>query len=143
MKKILQSNTIKDNINRLLKNRNWTQAELERKVGGTRNVSNIMRGVSKSPTIEVLQRIANAFNVDIAQLIIEENYSESPPVDYNLLSESFTKVISRIKPFEIEYKVKPENILSLVVEVYNYSYKLKLDTVDEKFVDWVISKYYS
>jgi|SanBayMetagenome_1026888.scaffolds.fasta_scaffold03873_3 transcriptional regulator with XRE-family HTH domain len=143
MKKILQSNTIKDNINRLLKNRNWTQAELERKVGGKRNVSNIMRGASKYPTIEVLQRIANAFNVDIAQLIVEENYGESPPVDYNLLSESFTKVILRIKPFEGEYKVKPENILSLVVEVYNYSYKLKLDTVDEKFVDWVISKYYS
>jgi transcriptional regulator with XRE-family HTH domain len=143
MKKILQSNTIKDNINRLLKNRNWTQAELERKVGGKRNVSNIMRGASKYPTIEVLQRIANAFNVDIAQLIVEENYGESPHVDYNLLSESFTKVILRIKPFEGEYKVKPENILSLVVEVYNYSYKLKLDTVDEKFVDWVISKYYS
>ena len=55
MKKILQSNTIKDNINRLLKNRNWTQAELERKVA-----SNQANNAYQSEMLEIERMKAKA-----------------------------------------------------------------------------------
>ena len=65
------SPTIKNNINRLLKER-LKVAHLEKKLGSTRAVTNILRGSSKNPTIDVLHSIAQAFNVEIQDLLIEQ-----------------------------------------------------------------------
>ena len=111
MEKSLKPETIKNNIERLLKNRSWGQVDLEKRIGGSRNVSNIMRGISKYPTVEVLQRIANAFNVEIGQLLLENHNSQLKAIDYDLLSNSFTKVVSVIQPLESQYKLAPEKWL--------------------------------
>jgi len=141
MKNIIHPDTIKNNIKKHLGNRGWTQADLEKKIGNSRNISNILRGMSKYPTIEVLQRIAQAFNIEVTQLLSDGNKAYET-INHELLKESFLKVINSIEPLEEEYKITTENIFTLVNEVYNYSQKLNIDTVDEKFVEWVISKYY-
>ncbi len=141
MKNLIQPDTIKNNIKKHLENRGWTQADLEKKIGNSRNISNILRGMSKYPTIEILQRIASAFNIEVTQLLSDDS-KEYETINHELLKESFLKVINSIEPLEKEYKITTENIFSLVNEVYNYSKKLNIDIVDEKFVEWVISKYY-
>jgi transcriptional regulator with XRE-family HTH domain len=141
MKNAIHPDTIKNNIKKHLSNRGWSQADLEKKTGNNRNISNILRGVSKYPTIEVLQRIANAFNIEVTQLLADNN-KQYETINRELLVECFTKVLSNITPLEREYTITIENIFTLVNEVYNYSKKLNIDTVDEKFVEWVISKYY-
>ena len=45
----MSHSTIKNNINRLLKERDWKVAHLEKKLGSTRAVTNILRGSSKNP----------------------------------------------------------------------------------------------
>ena len=141
MKNIIHPDTITNNVKKYLTNRGWSQADLEKKIGNNRNISNILRGISKYPTIEILQRIAQAFNIEVTQLLADTN-SEYETINHELLKESFLKVINAITPLEKEYKITTKNIFSLVNEVYNYSKKLNIDTVDEKFVEWVISKYY-
>lgn len=139
MKKTIQPETIRNNILKLLKNRNWTQADLDKRIGGTKNASNIIRGISKYPRIEVLQRIANAFDVEVGTLIAETN-NNCENIDYSLLSDAFTKTVHAIKSTENKYNLTPEKILSLTAEVYNYTRKLELNNIETKFVDWIISK---
>ncbi len=82
---------IKSNINRLLKERSWKVADLENKIGRGRPVHNILNGSSKNPTIEILKLIAQAFNVEIQDLLIEQDDIRS--VNLPLLSDTYVKVI--------------------------------------------------
>ncbi|WP_371222129.1 helix-turn-helix domain-containing protein [Orientia tsutsugamushi] len=79
---------IKKNIERLLKEKNWRVADLENKIGQSRSVTNIFRGTSKNPTIEVLQSIADAFNVEIQELLLDHDNQDSI-LNISLLRDTF------------------------------------------------------
>lgn len=139
---VLKPETVRHNVKRLLEKRNWSQTDLEKKIGTKTNVNNILRGRSQYPTIELLQKIAIAFNVEVTELLKEED-NKYEPINHQLLATSFNRVMDIIKPIEKQFSITPKNIFSIVNEVYDYSQKLNIDTIDDKFIEWVISKYYS
>ncbi len=142
-KSALKPETVKNNVKRLLEKRNWSQTDLEKKIGTKTNVNNILRGRSQYPTIELLQKIAIAFNIEVTELLKEEDNNRYEPINHQLLTISFNRVMDIIKPIEKQFSITPKNIFSIVNEVYDYSQKLNIDTIDDKFIEWVISKYYS
>jgi transcriptional regulator with XRE-family HTH domain len=141
MNKKLSSVSVKNNILRLLKIRNWSVTDLEKKIGGTRNINNILHGRSKYPTIELLCKVADAFNVEIQELIYEYN-NEYNKINHPLLLECFVEATNALLPYESKYKITPYNVLFITNEAYKYSEKLGNTYVDKEFVNWVISKYY-
>jgi transcriptional regulator with XRE-family HTH domain len=141
-KVVLKPDTVRNNVKKLLEKRNWSQTDLEKKIGTTRNVNNILRGKSQYPTIELLQKIALAFNIEVTELLKEED-DRYVPINHELLTASFNRVLDVIKPIENQFSITPKNIFSIANEVYDYSQKLNMDTLDDKFIEWVISKYYN
>lgn len=135
----MSHSVIKSNINRLLEERNWKVAQLEKKLGpSSRAVTNILRGTSKNPTIDILYSIAKAFNVEIHELINETDNL----VEIQLFTDSCNKVINEVRELERNVKITHNNLLSLIKEVYEYSRKLNIENADINFIKWSISRYY-
>lgn len=141
MQKNLTPDTVKNNILRLLKIREWTVTDLEKRIGGTRNINNILHGRSKYPTIELLCKIADAFNVEIQELIYEHDIVYKK-INHSLLLECFVETTNALLPYELIYNISPYNIFFIANEVYKYSQKLDIQYVDKEFIHWVVSKYY-
>ena len=132
---------IKNNIERLLKEKEWKVADLENKIGQGRSVTNIFRGLSKNPTIEVLQSIAKAFNVEIQELLLDHS-SQDSILNISLLRDTCNKIIKELESVEYPSPVKYSNIFSLIKEVYEYSVQLGLDQADENYIKWTVHKLY-
>ncbi|WP_341756687.1 MULTISPECIES: helix-turn-helix domain-containing protein [unclassified Candidatus Tisiphia] len=132
---------IKQNISRLLKEKDWKVANLEKKLGDTRSVTNILRGSSKNPTIEVLQSIAKAFDVEIQELLLEHN-SDDSVLNILLLHDTCNKIIKELELIEHPIKVKYSNIFSLIKKMYEYSVQLGLEQADENYIKFTIQKMY-
>ncbi len=132
---------IKNNINRLLQEKNWRVADIDNKIGHGRPVNNIVRGTSKNPTITILQLIAQALNVEIQDLLLEQ--SDITKVDFALLSDTYTKVIQEIEPLSQTITFTQNNVTLLVKETYEYSLKLQLEYADINFINWLVKKYYT
>jgi transcriptional regulator with XRE-family HTH domain len=137
---LMSHSAIKNNINRLLKERDWRVGHLEKKLGSTRAVTNILRGRSKNPTIDVLYSIAKAFNVEIQELIVEP--TSLPSVNISLFSDTCSKVIKEIQELPEGLNISHNNLLSLIKESYEYSKKLNIEQADTNFIKWIISQYY-
>lgn len=130
---------IKQNINRLLKEKDWKIANLEKKLGSTRSVTNILRGSSKNPTIEVLQSIASAFDVEIQELLLDHNGQDSL-LNISLLQDTCNKIITELKSVKYPISVQYSNIFSLIKEAYEYSMQLGLEQSDENYIKWITQK---
>jgi len=137
----MSHSVIKTNIERLLKEKDWKVADLENKIGHSRSVTNIFRGLSKNPTIEVLQSIAKAFNVELQELLLDHEQQDSV-INVSLLKDVCTKVIYELENNPSPLCVKYNNIFSLIKEIYEYSLQLNLDHGDENYIKWTIQKLY-
>lgn len=132
---------IKKNIERLLKEKNWRVADLENKIGQGRSVTNIFRGTSKNPTIEVLQSIAGAFNIEIQELLLDHD-NQNSILNISLLRDTCDKIINELELIHYPIAVRYSNVFALIKEVYEYSSQLSLDKADENFTKWLIQKHY-
>ncbi|WP_341764063.1 helix-turn-helix transcriptional regulator [Candidatus Tisiphia endosymbiont of Beris chalybata] len=132
---------IKKNIERLLKERDWRVADLENKIGQSRSVTNIFRGASKNPTIEVLQAIAKALDVDLQELLLDHDSNDSV-LNIALLRDTCNKIINELEGINYPITVKYSNIFTLIREVYEYSTQLNLVKADDNFTKWLIHKHY-
>lgn len=137
----MSHSVIKTNIERLLKEKDWKVADLENKIGHSRSVTNIFRGLSKNPTIEVLQSIAKAFNVELQELLLDHEQQDSM-INVALLKDVCTKVIYELENNSSPLCVKYNNVFSLIKEIYEYSLQLNLDHGDENYIKWTIQKLY-
>ncbi|NDE19764.1 MAG: hypothetical protein EB000_04925 [Alphaproteobacteria bacterium] len=88
-----------------------------------------------------LHSIAQAFNVEIQDLLIEQENIDQ--VNLPLLRDSYTKVIQAIEPISKSVSFTHTNVISLVKETYDYSLKLKLNSADDNFIKWLITQYYN
>jgi len=132
---------IKNNIERLLKEKEWKVADLENKIGQNRSVTNIFRGLSRNPTIEVLQSIAKAFDVEIQELLLDHSSPDSV-LNVALLRDTCDKIIKELELIQCPITVKYSNIFSLIKEVYEYSVQLGLGRADENYIKWTVQKFY-
>lgn len=135
----MRSATIKENITRLLKERDWSISDLERRLGLNRSVSNILRGSSKNPTIELLTSIAKAFNIEINDLLEEPSINTG--TDTKLLLETCTVVLNQIDSMPSSKQLSYNIVISIIKKVYEYSVQLNLKNIDKNFVQWTISSY--
>ena len=130
---------ITKNIHRLLKEKDWKISDLENKLGSNRSVSNILRGSSKNPTIELLQSIAKAFNVEIQDLLDEPIYAKG--TNTALLLDTCRKVILQIDDLSLSQQISHKTIIAIIKEVYEYSIHLDLQNIEENFIKWTIHKH--
>ena len=141
---MIQEDTIKNNIKRLLKLRKVSVSELERKIEGKRSINNILRGSSKYPTIELLDRIARAFNVSMQELLYEhkdeQEYSE---INQKLLLACLVETSNILLETKEKNKTFVDTLLFLTGQAYKYHQKLELDRIDKDFINWIVKKYYS
>jgi transcriptional regulator with XRE-family HTH domain len=132
---------IKKNIERLLQEKAWRVADLENRLGQSRSVTNIFRGLSKNPTIEVLQSIAKVFDVEIQELLLD-HINQDSVLNVTLLRDTCEKVIKELELIQYPITVKYSNIFSLIKEMYEYSVQLGLDHADENYIKYNIQKLY-
>lgn len=132
---------IKKNIEKILKERGWRIADIENKIGKGRSVTNIIRGKSQNPTIEVLQSIASALCIDVQELLIDHE-----DLDYmlnvNLLEDTCNKIIKELKSVNLSANIKYSSVFPLIREAYEYSIQLSLNQADNNFIKWLIYKHY-
>ena len=130
---------IKDNIKRLLKEKNWKVATVENQLGSGRVITSILRGNSKNPTIEVLQSIAKAFNVEVQDLLNEQNANDS--VNTQLLKDACTIVFNEISNIpQTALKPSLNTIFGWIKEIYQYSIHMNKNEIDLTFAQWVIQR---
>ena len=134
-----QVQIIKDNIQRLLDKKGWRVSQLESKLGHTRAVTNILRGTSKNPTIEVLQSIAKSFNIEIQDLLLDNEEISDSASDLKLLRNVCDKVINQLELTESN-SLKSNQVISLIKEIYDYSLQLELEEADENYIKFAIQK---
>ena len=126
---------IKNNINRLLQEKDWKVVDLEKRMGGKRTVSSILRGTSKNPTIEVLKTMANAFEVEITDIISEQKPNDDININlYSSVSHCVLELLSK-KKF-----LKYTNLIKIIREIYDYSNNMNLKEVDKNFATWFVNK---
>jgi transcriptional regulator with XRE-family HTH domain len=58
-----------ENMKRLRRERGWSQEELADRVGRHRTFISQIERATKSPTLDTLERIADAFGVKIGELV--------------------------------------------------------------------------
>ena len=138
----MAAEVLKDNINRILKERGWKLQDLERKAGTNRTIYNIMRESSNNPSLDLLEKIAKALNVDYKELI-NDHSSIQYINNYSLLLDACSKVITELKLLPENLEISFDAIYILILEVYSYADQFKNDTIDPQFVKWSVMKYYS
>ena len=61
--------TLQKNLEKIIKDRNYQITELERRAGLKKNnIYNILKGISKKPSAELLQAVADALGVTVKDL---------------------------------------------------------------------------
>ncbi len=130
---------IKDNIKRLLKEKNWKVATVENQLGSGRVITSILRGNSKNPTIEVLQSIAKAFNVEVQDLLNEQDANAS--VNTQLLKDACNIVLIEISNIpQTSLQPSLNTIFGWIKEIYQYSIHMNKSEIDLTFAQWVIQR---
>lgn len=137
-------NTLQKNLEKLIKDNNYQIADLERKAGVRKNnIYNIIKGISKKPSAELLQAVADVFGVTIKDLftIPTTSYPSLTPEDLDLLIKVAERVILEIKAQRLN--VSCVDVTLMINEVFNYSSESKLPTPDEKFIKWILKQKYT
>ena len=128
---------------KLIKANNYQISDLERRTGvGKNNIYNIVKGVTKKPSAEVLQAIADFFNITVRDLL-EETKSMNPSLkhdDLDLLSRIFSSIIKELKNNNLE--IPCSEVTAMLNEAFLYSKDSNSNVADEKFIKWIIKYKY-
>ncbi|WP_341790512.1 helix-turn-helix transcriptional regulator [Rickettsia endosymbiont of Polydrusus tereticollis] len=135
----MSDTVLQKNLYKFIKERNIQIKELEIKAGLKKNSAyNILKGISKKPSAEMLQTIADTLGVTIKDLY-------DPTIKVNdFLNEKDYLLIEKILP-EI---IKTINKLNLVVsevefahvfsEVFRYYRSMPEEDIDNKVIEWIL-----
>ena len=131
-----------------MENLNLSAAALERKANlKIHAVRNILLGKSKRPSGETLQSIADALGCSVKDLFSSteiNNHSfneEKKKTDIFDASLFLASTETALKLFtEKDFKPTLEQTISMIKEIYSYSYKNNLMKVDENFAKWLLDK---
>ncbi len=128
---------------------------LEKKAGLRPSaVQNILYGRSKNPSIFIVQAIAQALDCSVADLIGEQesiNLDYNPKASLNQLNKDDAawdcalyldslETVARLLKRKKHYHLKSMTILDYADEVYTYSLKRGIHSVDVYFTEWLIEK---
>jgi len=119
----MSDTVLQKNLYKFIKERNIQITELERKSDLKKNsVYNIIKGISKKPSAEILQTIADTLGVTIKDLydpaIKVNDYLNKH--DYSLLEKTFPKIINTIN--ELNLVVSELEFTQVLSEVFRYGH---------------------
>lgn len=134
----MNQSIIVKNINKLLEKKKWKVSDLENKIGTNGSVANILRGSSKNPTIDLLQSIAKAFNLEIQDLLSESDIKQQ--TNTILMLAICNEVIRQMEELSLSERMSYKTVINIIKDVYEYSIHLGLEVADENFIRWTIHK---
>ena len=137
------SSTLQCKVANKIKEFGISASLLEKRAKLTRGViSNIIRGTNKNPTAETLIALSRTLGCTIDELVDEAQHSDrvsnSEEFDATLFAEAAYTFQKIIAPFN---KTVPfDKAAASIEEIYNYSKKRNLSSVDMYFAEWLIKK---
>ncbi|WP_341754356.1 helix-turn-helix transcriptional regulator [Candidatus Tisiphia endosymbiont of Dioctria rufipes] len=131
--------TLQKNLDKIIKDRNYQVTELERKAGLKKNnIYNILKGISKKPSAELLQTVADLLGVTVKDLynpfIETKNYLNND--DFELMEKVLKTVIEEIKNLKLE--VTEVDLVNIMLEVFNYSKPEPKKELEKRFINWIL-----
>jgi transcriptional regulator with XRE-family HTH domain len=140
----MSHNALQENLQRLIKDRNYPISEIEKIAGQKRNsVYNIIRGVSKKPSAELLQAIADVFGVTVKDLYKppSDNIIELGSTNLDLFVKITYAIVTEIRDNSINMPCS--KITEFINEVYEYCTSSEISEPDQKFIKWLLKQKYS
>ena len=132
---------LKNNLQQILKQRDWSVAQLERKAQIKKHsVQNILRDTSKNPTIELVSSIAKALDISIEELIYAKELVFV--TDLHTYAEICNLVLSEIKK-HISKPIPQKTIFLIIEEVFAYTTSVNNNKVEPGFIKWIIMQKFS
>ncbi|WP_367363993.1 helix-turn-helix domain-containing protein [Candidatus Tisiphia endosymbiont of Nedyus quadrimaculatus] len=133
--------TLQKNLDKIIKDRNYQVTELERKAGLKKNnIYNILKGISKKPSAELLQTVADVLGVTVKDLynpfIETKNYLNND--DFELMEKVLKTVIEEIKNLKLE--VTEVDLVNIMLEVFNYSKPEPKKELEKRFINWILQQ---
>ncbi len=117
-----------------------TVASLERVAGLRMNVArNILRGVSKRPTTQTLQALADVMNCSVNHLMgkqAPQKAKETPLSHPDLLLAALNALLEQTQGNTLSL----QETLERVAEIYSYSVKKNPPQIDHDFVRWTLER---
>lgn len=126
------------NIKKQLHAKNMTAAELERRTGIPHAVINILHGRSKNPSIRTAQAIAKELGCSVEELISEPTKPVNAGWNAQVYRSIFEAVYNCIQTKNI--RPEPKLVSECITEAYTYTIGSPNQTVDLRFIEWLIAK---
>lgn len=145
---------LQKNIRKGLANKLMSVSELERHCGLKHSaIQNILHGRSKSPSISIIKSIAEGFGCSIEQLLSDDmilsnkSKSNSPPKTVTQAiwqPKLFIKCLLATQEAFEQKGIVPsfDQAIASATEVYNYTINASTEIVDDRFVEWLIERFY-
>lgn len=126
---------LKSQIEIRRKNKNLTIKDLEAQSGlSPGSILNVLIGRVQSPKIDTVVKLANFFDCSIDELVLSEAEQKGFNIDVKnpaLFKESFSLCFELFDKENIQ--VIPRALLSMVIQVYEYSLENNLNLADKGF----------
>ncbi|ASX28171.1 transcriptional regulator [Rickettsia sp. MEAM1 (Bemisia tabaci)] len=135
----MSDTVLQKNLYKFIKERNIQITELERKAELKKNsVYNIIKGISRKPSAEILQTIADTLGV-----LIKDLYNPNIKVndylgqdDYILFQKILPEIIKTIK--KLNLVVSETEFSQTLNEVFNYYRPTPDESIDNKIIEWIL-----
>ena len=122
--------TLQKNLGKIIKDRNYQITELERKAGLKKNnIYNILKGMSKKPSAELLQAVADALGVTVKDLynpsVETRDYLNNE--DFDLMEKVIKTIIEEVKNL---IPVKRIGVIEDIVQITRFLLKDSTDFIN-------------
>lgn len=137
----MASSVLQKNLEKIIKERNFHISELERKAGLKKNnIYYILKGISKKPSAEILQAVADALGITVKDLYtptIEATYYLNDD-HFALMEQILKNVIEEVKLLNIE--LTDVDFINVFLEVFRYSKQDPKKEPDKRFINWILQQ---
>lgn len=145
------SSVLQRNLKSRLEAQGISATELERRTGLKHSaVQNILYGRSKHPGIDIVSAIAKELGCSMEALLSDEPLKDEPfkqapsdsdtPWNATIFVQATEAVNGCVSKKALE--LQTDEILPCIKEVYNYTLFSEQKAVDQKFVEWLVNKYF-
>lgn len=135
--------SLRNNLNDIMKQKGIRVKDIQESTGLNRNtIYKILSGQSKNPTATNLRLISQALGISVNYLfdnnVEVENFHTLSNEEVNIYMEASIAILNLIQ--QKNKQLSLNQIASKTKEIYEYTLKNKLSTVDDKFINWIIDK---
>ena len=138
---------LKDRIKSRMQERNLSIVELERRAGLKGGVRNILSGLSKKPSAETLQAIADVLDCSVRDLLgTDSSARETPQSEFPTPRRKetpwnkklFIEVVEWVDAEFIRNQISPttEQAVAILRKIYNFCVEKNEGRFDPRFAEW-------